>query len=79
MLPELFNSSRRWPLRQKCFGSVSASRGCFSQADLAALAARMKVQTAEEAAQELAGLKKLTPFQAKAIYRGQQKALVLGS
>lgn len=39
----------------------------------------MKVQTAEEAAQELAGLKKLTPFQAKAIYRGQQKALVLGS
>ena len=43
--------------------------GLFSQSDLASLASTVKAQTAEEVAQELVRLKKLTPFQAKAIYR----------
>ncbi len=53
--------------------------GLFSPVEVAALVLAVKVQTAEEVAQELVRLKKLTPFQAKAIYRGQQKSVVLGS
>ncbi len=53
--------------------------GLFTPAELSSLGSTIQAQTAEHVAQELVHLRKLTPFQAKAIYRGQQKSVVLGS